>query len=425
MDFYPTIYFVFPYRGVGGVPVLFFRVATYLKQHNLAHPILVDYADGAMSVLARAADSEITVVVYPERGRLVIPGNSFAVFQSMTPWSMFSNLRLHKDTRVLFWTCHPYNLVLPIPGFRFFGYRFKRLSGFMRRTILAAWFTKLKRFIEKIAENRGLVFMDHENRRNTEEQNGIVLENPDYLPIPIGTAEIISRPSLRDEKQRLRITWIGRLVDFKYYPLRRLLISMEQYAQKQMVDFQCTIIGDGPYLRTLRKLANDLSRVDVVFHGDVGLSDLRVLIDYKTDIVAAMGTSALEGAARAVPTILLDLSYKEIPENYRFKWLYEASGYNLAEQVTEEHLISETNSFSKLLLEYAKDSSSVGESCSAYVKSYHSLDIVSHQLLRYLNLSQLTAKDIQNLTGTGDRSFTRRVYLLFRTLRERMKQKNG
>jgi len=56
------IYFIFPYRGVGGVPLLFLRFAEYLTINKLANCILVDYSDGYM---ARNVNSqEIRIVSY-------------------------------------------------------------------------------------------------------------------------------------------------------------------------------------------------------------------------------------------------------------------------------------------------------------------------------------------------------------------------
>ena len=46
----PHLYFIFPYRGIGGVPVLFLRVGEYLAKHELAMVHFVDYSDGAMAL---------------------------------------------------------------------------------------------------------------------------------------------------------------------------------------------------------------------------------------------------------------------------------------------------------------------------------------------------------------------------------------
>ena len=44
-----NLYFFFPYRGVGGVPVLFLRLANYLEKLDLYNIFLIDYQDGYMA----------------------------------------------------------------------------------------------------------------------------------------------------------------------------------------------------------------------------------------------------------------------------------------------------------------------------------------------------------------------------------------
>ena len=245
--------------------VLFFRLATYLLRKNVARPVLVDFEDGAMTLMARMSKAEVEVVVYPESGVVDIPSDSYAVFQSMTPWSLFPNIRLHPATRLLFWNCHPYNLVLFFPGLRFITYRWKRAHHLLVKNILFIWSRDLKRFIQKIYAMNGLVFMDQENRRNTEKFNSINLDAARFLPIPVEIEEISSASGFSRGERHIRVTWIGRLVDFKYYPLKRLLASMNRYCKNNSSNFSCAIIGSGPYLDALRKYAAGLSMLMYTF----------------------------------------------------------------------------------------------------------------------------------------------------------------
>jgi len=45
----PKLFFCFPYRGVGGVPLLFLRIAEELSARSKAETYLVDYSDGFMA----------------------------------------------------------------------------------------------------------------------------------------------------------------------------------------------------------------------------------------------------------------------------------------------------------------------------------------------------------------------------------------
>lgn len=415
-----AIYFVFPYRGVGGVSVLFFRVANYLAKNNIAKPILIDFEDGTMSKLVQASHSNLEVLVYPKDDFIDIPGEAYVVFQSMTPWSIFPNIRLNEETRLLFWNCHPYNLVLFVPGLRFITYNFKVLNRAISRTILRGWARKLREFIITIHKKHGLVFMDEENRKNTQEYNALNLQNVELLPIPVEIDELARISTFRKESETIRITWVGRLVDFKYYPLKRLLTSVEAYAKAQSITFECSIIGSGPYLEALQKFASQLRWVKVKFQGDMELSQVRKFIDSKTDILAAMGTSALEGGAREVPTILLDLSYKDIPANYRFKWLHETTGCTLGEEISVKNCTDQSDSLGPLLARYNDDPIKVGKLCAEYVKMHHTLESVTSQLVESLEKSELQGKHLRGFLTNSNGGFSNRIYSAFRNLRTKI-----
>ena len=76
------LYLCFPFRGVGGVSVLFVRVAEYLAAAGLAKCYLIDYSDGYMAM--HRDPSLIELVEYPESGKVHIPGGATIIFQSMT-----------------------------------------------------------------------------------------------------------------------------------------------------------------------------------------------------------------------------------------------------------------------------------------------------------------------------------------------------
>ena len=423
MEYHPQVYFVFPYRGVGGVPVLFYRVARYLADKGLADPVLVDFEDGAMANLARDGEVGVSVVYYSEDGELEIPADAYVVFQSMTPWSIFSRIKLDPDTRLLFWNCHPYNLVLFFPVLRFITYRFKKLNRLLGTTFLRSWNTVLLKFIDVIYQNDGLVFMDEENLRNTRAYNDIILNEARFLPIPVEVDNIIAANTNSNEGESIKFAWIGRVVDFKYYPLKRFLLSMNSYANIHSVNFEFSIIGSGPYIEQLKKLSTNLSSVKVCFIGDLPLASMREFIKTKTDIVAAMGTSALEGASVGKPVVLLDLSYKDIPENYRFRWLFETKGFNLAEEVDNTHLSPSGDTFHSLISVYQRDREALGELCRYYVINNHSLDRVAHNLLGFLQGSRLRGSHIAPLQHRSSGGVGGMVYATFKKIRTYFKGK--
>ena len=410
------IYFIFPYHGTGGVSVLFYRVAKFLSEYQLAAPVVVDYADGTMIQLAEAEKKKLDTLIYSDDYNIKIPADSIAVFQSMTPWSIFPNVNLDPNTRLLFWNCHPYNLVVFIPFFRFITYRFKKINKIAGSMFLRSWSRALSEFINIIERDNALVFMDQENVQNTELYNQILFKKSRFLPIPV---EIEVAPRIRASYNSgiaLKFSWIGRIVDFKYYPLKRIMVDLDAYAAKASQSITLNIVGSGPYLNKIESLSKQVSSLKVDFHGDLSLLGVRELIANDTDIVVAMGTSALEGGAQGVPTILLDFAYKDIHPNYHYKWLYQTENFNLAEEVSAAHLDADGESLGNLIGDYIADSKKISNSCYRYVVDHHSLEAVSKLLLKYVSETELTAKQIEkfrksNSIGRGVYKFLRKARL--------------
>ena len=97
------IVFCFPYRGVGGVPVLFLNLATYFAKESRFDVYIVDFKDGYM---AKNYDHEyLTLITYGEKNTL-IPNDSVMIFQSMTPWSVFPNITIPAETKIIFWNLY-------------------------------------------------------------------------------------------------------------------------------------------------------------------------------------------------------------------------------------------------------------------------------------------------------------------------------
>src|SRR5690606_26969619 len=49
----------------------------------------------------------------------------------------------------------------------------------------------------------------------------------------------------------------------------------------------------------------------------------------------SMGTAALEGGLAGVPTLLVDPSVGDVPEYYRYKWLYQTERCSLGRFISE------------------------------------------------------------------------------------------
>ncbi len=386
------LYFCFPYRGVGGVSLVFLRVAEFLAQNGLAQCHLVDYADGFM---ARNRDQSLTrLIEYSEDLEVPIPAGAIAVFQSMTPWSIFPALRLAPGVRILFWNCHPFNLVPTLPGLRHLMQRRPGFGSIMLATLLRRFRTIMRRFVRLLLERQALVFMDRTNVTVTEHYLGISIQLPEMLAIPAPRAAEGLHPAPDTAGAGLRLAWVGRLVDFKYYPLKHALAQLDLLQPQLAVPMRFDVIGDGDREANLRADVCRLRNLRVRFCGEMALPALERHLRQETDMLFAMGASALEGARFGVPTLLLDLSYGEVPESYEFSWLHQRDGYSLADVAHSGAGEGGGGSLRARLLELINQPQALSEAARAYFRRNHEIDMISERLLALAQRSRCTYGDL-------------------------------
>lgn len=377
------------------MPILFFRVAKFLVEQNLARPFLVDYEDGMMARLINDDKQRVTLVPYSDDTVTCLPEDAIVVFQSMTPWSIFPNLKVAKEAKIFFWNCHPFNLVTFFPGFRFLAYKFPRLNRMLASILLHRWFDSMQSFIGLLDKRRAIAFMDETNWENTNNHNRYKVEHPQFLPIPVEVGTEVALCKAPCSGPGLRITWIGRIVDFKFYPFKRFLLSINEVSKALKIPVSVSIIGSGPAVQELQETISGLDAIDCRFLGEKALEDMRGFLDNHTDILVAMGTSALEGAARGVATILLDLSYRDVPANYRYKWLFQTTGYNLAEVISSKHSQGNNQSLTELITDYLEQPDKFGTLCAEYVNEHHRVETVAKRLTDMAAKSELKWQSIE------------------------------
>lgn len=423
--FKPSVYFIFPYRGVGGVPVLFVRMAEYLSNQGEIQAYLVDYPDGAMATLMKASDCNI-LVPYQDNKTVFIPAGSHAVFQSMTPWSIFPQLRIASNVRLLFWNCHPFNLVPTLPGLRQYMQSHLYGSRQLLRTLLRGWRNTTRDFLVYLLDNHGIIFMDYANVINTSRYLDIEINLPEYLPIPIAIPTFSESNNEKNAKKNqqyntpLHIVWLGRIVDFKFNILKLTLEKLNLFTPLLNRPLTVTIIGDGALCSDLRALVKNWSNIKVIFINHIDLEKLPDYLHTNADLIMAMGTSVLEGAKLGIPSILLDFSYSEVDTHYHYQWLYTRQGYTLGDLIESQHLTSTKTSLLDRIQELLSNPKEQGLRCQLYTQQHHSLYKVARQFINALNQSTATWGDLQQ-RSILQKSLTYSVFCWIRKLKSSSK----
>ena len=367
--------FFFPYIPPSGVSSLFVRMARAMAAAG--HRVrLVDFAAGAMARMARD-DRGLELTEYRRDGQIEIGADETLVLQAELPGKLRRQLAIHPTARLVEWQLHPYNLIppaLPVFGHRDFLLRRPGLYRTCLRWLAGGQTAATVEFVRQASAQRSLFFHDRPALLATETYLGMQVPDPILLPVPVAAPAAPER-SGRTSGEELRVAWVGRLYDFKVHILVHTLRRFRAAAPTgKPVVFH--VVGGGPKAALLDEFSVPTPGLRVVRHGDLAAADLRRLLLAEADLVASMGTAALEGAALGLPVILLDLAYAAVPADYRFRWLHRAEGYELGHTITAADCGGE-DTLPGMLAELERDYADLAARAFAYVREHHAMEAVA------------------------------------------------
>ena len=313
------IVFAFPYRGAGGVSTLFARIHKDLciLYKESAEYFILDYSDGFLSNII----SKENCIEYFDDKRVSVPDNSIIWFQSSTTFRLIRNLD-GKNLRCVFWNLHPLNTMTNIP--RITNYLVQNPFSILSSLVFKTTFFRNSLVVlpQYLIRNNGLYFMDTDNLSFSKKFIGHIDERL-ILPIYFKNRknEITGLRVKASENNSLEIIWIGRLCNFKYYPLKKFISDLTTCKSYKAI--KLTIIGDGEFRTELETFTTNLSDIRLSFKyvGELSYAELKNFLNMNYfDFAIAMGTSVLEPINALIPTLIVDYEYKQI-ENNNYNWV--------------------------------------------------------------------------------------------------------
>jgi len=404
--------FYFPSRGVSGVPVLFSRIASALaKRETLEKVYVVDFEDGYIAKSIKG-QSKIELIPFNFGESVYIPDDVTFITQSMLPYRFPSEVVIPATSKIVFWNLHPDNLVpilIPFPGLRnvqFSSFNLYEKIGkvFFKRTI-----GRVKTFASICLQKNALLFMDSVNRDKTAQYLFLDILNSDFLPVPaLNSDERINYKANRD----LTFCWVGRLCDFKIHILLYTIDKLAVLSKELKIKIKYKIIGDGPFQFKIDKLDlnNEFFELEVL--GAVSSQKLDNILINEVDVLTAMGTSALEGAKLALPTVVLDFSYVKIVDNYRYRWLYNTKDFDLGHNISSNDFDHNGNSLKQIILESSHNFRDISNKTLDYFLNNHSIDGVVEKLIIATEESNLKITDFPK--SIFKKSLIRNLYEVFK-----------
>ena len=394
--------FFFPYKNISGVPVLFSTLAEYIATNYLdIHVSIVDYEDGVISKLIK--NERINRIVFNDGVKVNIPEDGILILQSILPFSVRPEMQITDEQKMFFWNLHPNCLILNNIT------KINKIDKFIN-SLRVGTKLKLKKFIQICLHHNSLVFMDDSNSTNTFAYYGIN-EFPFFLQICGKSIPDSQNFRTEFDLQNLKFSYIGRIVDFKFYPLKRTLIALNNLARENKISKKITfhIIGEGDKLDRLKDFVlKSINYIEVCFEGVLNNDRIQdFLLDKKININFAMGTSVLDSLQIGIPTILLNYSYEELLSYPKYYFAHEEKFYSLGRELQPDDMNPENlNSLLSAINEYIEAPKKYSDESIAYYRQF-SVKTVSGKLINYLNKSSLKYDEVKPFFT---KSLIRKIY---------------
>lgn len=373
------ITFFFTYKDVGGVQVLILNLMRELFRNNIRTKLIYHKDSWLTTELDKYnVDYDFFNIENVNKKEL----NEFIQHDDIIVTIMlFKELVFFKKINplFLFWSVYPSAL-----GSRKNDFKFH--TKFIRKIL-----------IEKMIRKSGLVFMDNEGVKSIESQFGLRF-TPSYLPIPIGVDnenKFLARQNI-DRSNKINITYLGRAVDWKVYPVMKVINDINKCGNEWKDIVLHIITDDIVSFKTLMKNSNP--DFETKFYSCLSGEELRNFLIKTSDLHIAMGTSCLEGSSMGIPSILIDFSFKEFPDDYLYRWIFENENTCLGESLDNSNRVITGHTLLKILSFYKKgdgnELSDISDKCFNYTRQNHSLVNVAKEFKNTCLNSELRINDI-------------------------------
>ena len=381
MKFQNPVIFYFPYKSYGGVSDLFFQCfSNLIKNGNESY--VCDFIDGDIS--KRISSNLKNKIIDVENMKLPLK-NSIYIFQSMMPWNLRDYESFNDEDKLIYWNLHPYNLYPLITSGR--GNLIRRTFSKIVNVFSYYRLKKIKKFTEMMIQKESLYFMDYENKMKTEQMLGINISDKYILPLFL--EEKASTIKKINSKKISKIGYLGRLVDFKVYPLLQILNRLENLKR----NYEFYIIGDGPMEEYLRSLSYQYLKIKFINYIDLNKDDSVI---YEVDLFFAMGLSMMEIASRGIPVIPMDYSYKKMNRLIKLKSLSDIHSFNLAEELVNENQFESKCSLGLKIDKIEKNYLEYSHMSKEWVSKNYSLNNWMENFQKAIKSSKVKFKDIKN-----------------------------
>ncbi len=399
--------FCFPFRGAGGVPLLFIRLGNHLKDlgYNIA---IIDYIDGYMSINNK---SNLELIEYKDDEKISVRDGSVLIMQSLGPWSIYPSLSIDKNVKLFFITTIPANFYLALPIIRDYILRDGLVAKFIWHTVLRSEFKKILKFIDLSQKKDSIVFLDEDIVCNIQNSLNINISLPKILPMFSEQATENKYLNTKSgDTDELVAGWVGRIADFKVHILNKVIEDLKNYSDKNKLKIKFIIIGTGDKENILSCSNSDNFSIQRIDHIEPSKLQKQLLM---LDIYFAMGTSALDGAMHGVPTVRLDYSFAKITQIYKYKFLFDTVGYSLGENIDSKCYNIGLHTIDEVIWKITNQKNKISAMIYEFYIKNHSISRSAMKFVEFVADTKLIYGDLNK-----DNLLTSKIYSLWRKIEQ-------
>lgn len=350
MERITKVVFFFPWTEVSGGPFFLTRLAEDLEKTGKYEVYYTDYENCLFEKLVKNPNIHKLVYKDEKTGFKVFPEEPVIL---VTPiyWACYVPI-MHPRSRIMFFNWH--NCCIPV------------LRGDWQVND-----TEMNQFLKIVYDSQSVFFCDltHWSYQNTPNLRFEKKFVPIILPPRAGEAvkELIN-------PGEINIAVLGRICPDKVYSVIDLLRNLEKTSNQMKKNV--FIIGDGPNMKELKK-HKWKNGVHPIYCGTVTGKDLAKILEKKVDILFAMGTSVLEGAALKLPSVIIPHNVEDFKCN-RYVYLSDSKGFALGWFDTQmEKLKLQSFPLQKIIddVYVGGKKAKIGENCYQYYLENHTSNI--------------------------------------------------
>lgn len=356
---------------IGGAQLLLVRIIKRLCESHLHNIRVYDYPDGFISWNLQNSNVEGYDFIELKRFSNKIPNLGDETFLITNADILKKAHLLQTHHRVFFLT---WDLYFP------FWDDFDALFRIRNVSFCLPLLHKI--FIKKLLRDKAVIVLDLDGRKRLEKYSCSAFSEKNIVRLPLGGIRNQYEQSY-DATKPIRICYIGRAVVWKITPVIKLLKDLNNLSGC----FHLTIITDLPKIFEVQinkflKINNN--NVIVCILPSICGGELERYMIENVDLGVGMGTVSLEFAKLGIPTLLVDFSNNEFPDDYKYRWLHENNGNSLGSELPNYNLLG-TKSMKEILIEFQENASAIGQASFKYVVDNHDIDVILNKILYFID----------------------------------------